>query len=235
MLLRVDQKVSLFVRLLHNTGLPATGILAADVSGGLARLSFSNGESATVTLVDGTNWFEVDSVNQPGVYRLVVLRTVFTPARRGPFQYAIVPTTPDVAIPSGDGSLVSVTSTAGLAAGDFGYVSGAAVISKTLATAIASARVFGANVGVANQMKVSGVVDNAKLTTADGSPANGAPVFLALGSEDGATAAGKLRATPPSVAGQVIAEVGIVLDNTNYAGSKTCRVLLQVKAPIQIA
>lgn len=234
MLLRVDQKVSLFVRLLHNTGAPATGVLAADVSGGVARLSFSNGESVTITLVNGTNWFEVDSVNQPGVYRLVVLRTVFTPARRGPFQFAILPTTPDAAIPSSDSTIIAVTSTAGLGDGDFGYVSGVSVISKTLATAIASARVFGANVGTANQMKVAGVVDNAKLTTAQGSPSNGAPVFLALGSEDGATASGKLRATPPSAAGQVIAEVGIVLDNTSYAGSKTCRVLLQVKAPIQI-
>jgi len=95
MLLRVDQKVSLFVRLLRNTGEPALAILAADVTGALARLSFSNGDEETIALVDNTNWFEVDQTNQPGVYRLLVERTLFTRERRGPFQYAVFPTTPD--------------------------------------------------------------------------------------------------------------------------------------------
>lgn len=234
MLLRVDQKVSLFVRLLRNTGVPATGIVAADISGGVARFTFSNGEEDTVTLTDGVTFHEVDSVGQPGVYRLVVARTKFTPARRGPYQYALLPATPDPPLSLVDSTIVAVASTAGMGDGDFGYVSGAQVISKTAAVAIASSLVFGANVGTAAQMKIAGVIVNAKFTTAQGSPGNGSAVYLALGSEDGATATGKLRATPPSAAGQVIAEVGIVLDNTNYAGLKTCQVLLQVKSPVEI-
>jgi len=122
----------------------------------------------------------------------------------------------------------------GLGDGDFGYVSGPGAISKTLATGLATARLFGCNIGTPSEMQVSGVVRNAKMTTAEGLPANGAPVWLALGTEDGGSAAGKARATPPTGTGVVQAEVGIVLNNSNYAASKTCEVLLQVKAPILI-
>lgn len=124
--------------------------------------------------------------------------------------------------------------TTGLGNGDFGYLSAAGVVSLTDAAAAASSRVFGANEGISGTMTVAGVIEAAKFTVDGGAPSPGAPVFLAVGSADGGTGAGKLSAAPPTAAGHHVAEVGICLDDANYAGSKTCKVLLQVKAPVKL-
>ena len=55
-------------------------------------------------------------------------------------------------------------------------------------------------------------------------------VFLAAAADDGATGAGKLTATAPTSG--VVAEVGLCMNNANYAGLKTCHIHIQVKAPI---
>jgi hypothetical protein len=123
--------------------------------------------------------------------------------------------------------------TTGLGDGDFGYISAAMTLTKTDADAAASSVSIGANEGTVGSMTVQGVIENAKFTTAGGSPANGSSVWLATGTEE-AGAAGKLTATAPSASGDTIAEMGIVLDNTNYAALKTCKVLLQPKTTVYI-
>jgi len=55
----------------------------------------------------------------------------------------------------------------------------------------------------------------------------GGPAYLASDQDDGGTGAGKLTATPP-VSG-VIAEIGVVKDNTNYFSNKTAKVLLELQ------
>ncbi len=123
--------------------------------------------------------------------------------------------------------------TAGLAVGDFGYASATNTMTKTDADAMASSRCVGANEGTVGSMTVMGVIEAAKFTTAGGAPSPGAPVYLAPGTEE-ASAAGKLTATAPVGAGQVVAEVGLCLDATAYAGAKTSSVTLQIKTPIQL-
>lgn len=121
--------------------------------------------------------------------------------------------------------------TTGLASGDAGYISANNTLSKTDATTIATARFFGVNTGTAGSMVTDGTA-TFKFTTDGGSPNPGDPVYLALLSEDTNTGAGKLTATAPSAALEVVYEVGIVVDNSLYAGSKTCVVLIQPKMPI---
>jgi hypothetical protein len=121
--------------------------------------------------------------------------------------------------------------TAGLGTGDFGYISAALTMTKTDADAEDSSRCFGANEGTAGSMTFAGCINTAKFTTAGGSPANGAPVYLAPGTEE-VGAAGKLTATAPSTAGQWVAEIGLCLDNSNWVALKTCVVALQPKAII---
>lgn len=130
--------------------------------------------------------------------------------------------------------VVSGLTTTGLGAGDFGYVSAANTISKTDATVSASSKLFGANLGVVGSMATAGLITYAKFTTAGGSPANGASVYLALGTDDGATGSGKLTATAPVTVGQFVAEVGLCVDNGNYASLKIAKVLLQPKTVIAL-
>lgn len=127
---------------------------------------------------------------------------------------------------------VSGFTTTGLAVGDAGYISANDTLTLTDATALVSSRFVGINEGVVGSMTVSRTVDDAKFTTDGGSPVPGAPVYLALGTADSSAGAGKLTATKPSVTGQVVAEVGICLNDSNYAESKTARVLLQPKTPV---
>lgn len=128
----------------------------------------------------------------------------------------------------------SGVATAGLADGDFGYLSGPATMSKTNAAAEVSSRVFGANEGVAGEMTTGAgsVVENAKFTTDGGQPGNGAPIWLAAGGADAGTGAGKLTATKPA-APNFVSEVGTCANNANYAALKTCAILLQPKVIYQ--
>ena len=76
-------------------------------------------------------------------------------------------------------------------------------------------------------MVTSGVIAAAACTTIGGSPAAGAPLFLAA-STDEASAAGKLTATLPSATGVYVAPVGLCMDPANYVGAKTVKMLIQV-------
>lgn len=127
----------------------------------------------------------------------------------------------------------SVTTTAMTGGtGQAAYVSSAATVSPTSNAATTTSRFLGFYEGTSGQVIVAGVIPDALMTTAGGSPSNGAPVFLAASADDTNTGAGKLTATAPSAAGSVVAEVGIVIDNSNYAGAKTARILIQPKGII---
>lgn len=128
--------------------------------------------------------------------------------------------------------VVASQTTTGLADGDFGYVSAANTWTKTDADAIASAIVAGVNEGTAGSMTLpGGIIEAAKFTTAGGSPTHGAEVYLAPGTEE-ASASGKLTATAPTAAGKVVAVAGVCLDNSNYAGAKTAKVIFIPKTPV---
>ena len=130
--------------------------------------------------------------------------------------------------------IIAGLTTTGLADGDAGYVSAADVMTKTDADAEASSVFFGFNEGTAGSMTVAGIVESAKFTTIGGSPSNGARVYLARGTDE-ASASGKLTADVSGYGtGDFISEVGICLSNANYAGAKTCKVLLQPKAVVTL-
>jgi len=165
------------------------------------------------------------------------------------FQYNHVVTTPQSnplgdlltllsLAPPGSGGVISGldTATNGVTDGVFCYVTAVAdQVGKTDAATLATSICLGAGTLVPGSVRDGDVVGAAKFTTVGGLPANGAPVYLALASDDGGTGAGKLSAVPPSVPTQVVAPVGICLNNTNYAGFKTCRVGLQIKSPTVLA
>lgn len=120
--------------------------------------------------------------------------------------------------------------TTGIADGDFVYVSSNNTVSKTDSASITTSRCVGANEGVSGSITAFGVVENAKFTTVGGSPSAGTPVWLAAATDDVSTGAGKLTATVPIVG--IVAEIGIVIDNSNYASLKTCKILVQIKKPV---
>jgi hypothetical protein len=125
-----------------------------------------------------------------------------------------------------------LTTTNLTASGQFGYISANNTLSKTDSASLSTSRSFGSYGGVSGSMSTSGVINTAQFTTVGGIPSAGSPVFLAAATDDSSTGAGKLTATPPTSG--IIAEVGICIDNSNYAGAKTCKILMQVKAPVQL-
>lgn len=125
-------------------------------------------------------------------------------------------------------SIVTGLTTTGIASGDMVYVSAANTVAKTDSASVTTSRFFGVGEGVSGSITRAGVLAAAKFTTAGGQPTNGGIVWLAAATDDSSTGAGKLTATPPSTG--VSAEIGVVLDNSNYASAKTCKVLLQPKA-----
>lgn len=137
--------------------------------------------------------------------------------------------------------LFGLNTAAMAASGQYGYVSAPSTVSPTDALAIASSIVLGVYESLPGTMIVGGTVGDAEMTTAGGSPANGAQVYLAASTEE-AAAAGKLTAAPYRIgtavgaftpaAGNVQARVGICIDNSNYAALKTCVVYFQPTSPI---
>ncbi len=115
------------------------------------------------------------------------------------------------------------------------YLSAPGVASRTDADAFASSQFAGVNrptgSSPARSLIASGLVKAVPFTTAGGAPTNGAPVYLAWGTLE-AGAAGKLTATKPTGAGQFVCEVGICVDNSRWAGSKTCDVLVAPKGAV---
>jgi hypothetical protein len=147
----------------------------------------------------------------------------------------------------GTGSVTNIVSlvitgltTAGLLSGHAAYISAPNVASATDTSVPIlgggsgnNARFVGVYEGVPGQVQWGGVIADAAFTTAGGAPAAGQPVWLAA-STDEAGATGKFTATPTAIVGHVLSEVGICIDPSGYAGSKTARILLQPKIPVQI-
>jgi len=106
-------------------------------------------------------------------------------------------------------------------------------VALTDSLGIATARAKGIWTGIPGQVAVEGPVV-AQFTTAGGIPAPGAPAYLAASTDDTNTGAGKLTATSPTLAGLVVFTIGLVDDNTDYAGLKKCLVLIQAPKVDQI-
>jgi hypothetical protein len=142
-----------------------------------------------------------------------------------------------VTIPGGGGSgnnLVTpagaITDTSAMSgSGTFAYISAAGVASPATAAGpvgnVNKARVFGCFEGVANQLTVAGVINDAQMD-GSGAPAAGDPLYLST------TVPGKLTKTAPITVGQQVSEVGICLDPTLYPAS--VKMLLQVKLVDQL-
>ena len=109
--------------------------------------------------------------------------------------------------------------------GDFGYVASANTVAKTNADIALTTEFVGCYDGTPGGVVSNGVVEFVNFTEAGGKPANGATVWLSPASEE-AGAAGKLTALTPTLPASIVV-AGICVDNANYDGSKTCRVLIR--------
>ena len=88
-MIRQSTQTRLPVRLLTPAGANATGILPGAVLNGNAQTIKSDGNKSTIALINNTNWFEVDSVQSPGLYHLQVSATDTNTI--GNLQYTIYP------------------------------------------------------------------------------------------------------------------------------------------------
>lgn len=88
-MIKQSTQTRLPVRLLTPAGANATGILPAAVLNGSAQIVTSDGNKSTIALINNTNWFEVDSVQSPGLYHLQVSATDTNTI--GNLQYTIYP------------------------------------------------------------------------------------------------------------------------------------------------
>jgi hypothetical protein len=232
MLIRVGRTVRLPVRLTDADGSPATGVVPADITNTALYIYFSNGEQVTVAL-SGANWIEMGvGLGQPGLYHVIVPASIWTAARKGPFQYSVTPAGGGQS--GGTSGFISGLTTTGVGNGACCYVSANNTVLPTDNLVAAKARCFGVGTNTPGTIQISGVVEVMEFTTVGGSPNPGDKVYLAAATDDTNTGAGKATATAPDVSGQTEAEIGICLNNSNYAGLKTCRVLLQVKKTLNI-
>src|ERR1019366_9116105 len=133
------------------------------------------------------------------------------------------------------GTIISGLTTAAMTVnGTVGYASAASTITPTDNAAIAKSRIVAVFIGTSGQAQESGVVAALAMTTVGGSPAIGAPIYLAAAADDAASGAGKGTATAPAAVGSVLALVGYCVDNANYAGAKTVKMVLAPAPVIQL-
>lgn len=85
----VGQQTELPVRLVTAAGANATGIVAADILNGVAQFVKSNNTKNNITLSNGSNWLEIDSVQSPGLYHIIIPFGVNSVV--GPIQYTVYP------------------------------------------------------------------------------------------------------------------------------------------------
>jgi hypothetical protein len=140
--------------------------------------------------------------------------------------------------PTGPGLTTFSISTTGMTGGSgtFAYIhasggtgsTGNPIAGPTSNTSLFLSRCIGAYEGNIGNIQFTGVVPDAQFTTAGGKPNIGQYAYLASSNDDAGTGAGKLTSLAPSNVSQTIAPVAIVLDNTNYATSKQCKVLIQI-------
>lgn len=125
--------------------------------------------------------------------------------------------------PSAGTLVISGLTTAGLAAGDCGYISANNTLSKTDAANINTSRMHGVNNGVAGEMIVGGLVT---INFVTGLTLNaGDPVWLAVAPD-----AGKVTNVAPITG--IDAQIGVVQDQSDYAGLQKSKVVIQVKTPV---
>ena len=144
--------------------------------------------------------------------------------------------TVDLSVPNGLGSI----DTSLMADGQLGWVYAAGKMLPGNNLDAKAANVLAAFSG--GKLRNSGVWPLA-FTTQGGQPANGAPVYLAAATDDGGTAVGKVTATKPTVGmpfpaypqqfTQNAVRVGKCVDNSAYAGPKTCLVELSLPAMVE--
>lgn len=121
---------------------------------------------------------------------------------------------------------VNGLTTTGLANGDVAYLTTAASTADKSDADDPTKCIFGGiSEGVSGELLRYGVHAAVKMTTAGGSPAVHQKLYLAPGTEE-AGAAGKLTATVPVGAGQDRKPIAICLDNANYAGAKTAKIVI---------
>lgn len=232
MLTRVGRTVRLPVRLVDSDGSPATGVVPSDIKNTALYIYFANGEQVAVSL-SSSNWIEMGvGIGNPGLYHVIVDKSVWTTSRRGPFQYSVLPASGGAS--GSTNGFISGLTTTGLANGDTCYVSANDTVLPTDNAVPAKSRCFGVMTNTVGTVQISGVVETMNFTTAGGAPVPDSPVYLAAATDDGSTGAGKATATPPTTSGETDAEIGICLNNSNYAGLKIARVLLQVKKTITL-
>lgn len=75
MILRQSVQIRVPIRLIDTSGNPVTGMLPANFSGSGAGLVKSDGTTATIALVNATNFWEIDSTNAPGLYHIQLTTT----------------------------------------------------------------------------------------------------------------------------------------------------------------
>lgn len=126
--------------------------------------------------------------------------------------------------------------TAGLSEGDICFLSGANTWSKAQANStLTAATTGGVFNGTSGSIDILGsVINSLKCTTDGGMPTIGSRLYLATATADSGTGAGKATAIPPEPpsGGTVNLQiVGICVDNTNYAASKTVKAIFQPSYP----
>lgn len=104
---------------------------------------------------------------------------------------------------------------------------GPGIAAPTSNNNVGSARCIGVFEGTQGQLVNSGVINDAQFTVRGGLPPVGNPAYLASDQDDGGTGAGKLTATAPIVG--VLAEVGVVEDNSNYYATGRCKIQLELQ------
>mgnify|MGYP001255476547 CR=1 FL=1 len=65
-----DSSVRIPLRLVNLMNVPTTGIRPSDIFNGSAQIIKADGTTQLLSLVFNTNWFEIDSVQSPGIYHI---------------------------------------------------------------------------------------------------------------------------------------------------------------------
>lgn len=87
-----NSSVRVPVYLKTSLGANATGIVPANILNGIVEITKADGSTVSITLVGsgmGQNWFEIDSVQSPGLYHILLPTTATSIL--GPIQYTINP------------------------------------------------------------------------------------------------------------------------------------------------
>lgn len=127
--------------------------------------------------------------------------------------------------------------TLGLTAGQVGYLVGANTWSPARADGtLLQSQSLGLYDGTAGTILLSGsTISSLQCTTDGGLPVVNGRLYLAASSADGGTAVGKATATPPTPPGGGTVNlqyIGVCVDNSAYAATKTVKAIFQPSYPV---